>query len=449
MEKFVKEKVIVGLGETGWSCAQFFRNKQVPFRIADSRTKPPYLEKLKVEMPEVTVSLGEFVENDFLEADELIVSPGIDLRLPVFEMARQKGIKIRGDVDVFAEYNSKPVIAITGSNAKSTVTTLVGEMAKNSGINTGVGGNIGLPVLELLAEDRFSLIVLELSSFQLESTENLGASVATVLNVSPDHMDRYESFDEYVKAKLRIFNGCQKVVINQDATNFLADTEIAAERIYFGMNCEGVNLFCVTEKEGGQFIAMDGQPLFSVSELKISGSHNVSNVLAALTLGFAAGLPLEKMIEAAKVFPGLPHRCQWVRELNGINFYNDSKGTNVGAATAAIRGLAEKGNIILLAGGESKGAEFKELGKVMSEFGKLLVLYGADAMTIKDHVNNEIAGKVKILFADSLKEALQKAYVNAEKGDLILLSPACASFDQFRNFEERGCVFVDAVQELH
>jgi UDP-N-acetylmuramoylalanine--D-glutamate ligase len=440
-----KMKVVVGLGQTGLSCARYLARRQERFKVIDSRQNPPGLHQLQAECPDIELELGEFSEATLMNAAQLIVSPGVDQHIPAMQKAVAAGVPVTGDVDIFAHEVAAPMIAITGSNAKSTVTTLVGEMAKADGLNVAVAGNIGLPVLDLLQEPPASLYVLELSSFQLETTHELGAEVATVLNLSLDHMDRYSAMADYRDAKHRIFQDCRQAVINDDDPASIPDLSAHVRQWHFGLDENGASEFGVRYKAGERYLAFNGAPLLPVSELKIAGDHNVANALAALALGHAAGLSMPAMLSALKTFPGLPHRCQWVTEKRGVNWYNDSKGTNTGACIAAVKGLGGKGRIILLAGGQGKGADFSVLRGPLSVHARLAILFGEDAGLIETALQNAVA----IMRVSSMEDAVRLADAKAEGGDVVLLSPACASFDMFNNFEHRGEVFMHCVGELH
>ena len=440
-----KQKVIVGLGQTGLSCAKYLHSINEEFAVVDSRLAPPGLAKLKELCPNVEVELGSFKESTLMGAKELIVSPGVDLREPAIKNARAKGVPISGDINIFAKKVAAPIIAVTGSNAKSTVVTLLGEMAKKAGIKVAVAGNIGVPVLDLLQGSNYELYVLELSSFQLETTVALGAEVATVLNISPDHMDRYDSMQSYHEAKHKIFQSCKQAVINRDD---LLSTPLLPESVKqwrFGLSAGDLFEFGLVNVEGESFLAFNQEPLLAVNKLKIVGQHNISNALAALALGHAAGIKFDAMLAALKEFPGLPHRCQWISQQHGVNYYNDSKGTNVGACIAAIEGLGKPNKVILLAGGVGKGGEFSALAKPLAKFAKLLIVFGEDADLIKQSVGTSVT----VIKAASLEDAVDTARESAKEGDLVLMSPACASFDMYKNYEERGDAFVHAVEALH
>lgn len=437
--------VVVGLGKTGLSCARYLRRGNVPFVAVDTRAEPPGIAEFRREFPDVRLECGELNADTLCNAGTLVMSPGVDLRTPAVRQAISRGVKITGDIDLFAQAIDAPLVAITGSNAKSTVVTLVGEMAKAAGLRTAVAGNIGTPVLDLLNGEPYEIYVLELSSFQLETTTNLNAAVATVLNMSPDHMDRYDSMQAYHRAKHRIFQGARHVVVNRDDALTRPLLPATVKVSSFGVGPEDSRDFAVIEHDGAPHLAHERQPLLAVSELKIFGRHNVANALAALALGRAAGLAWEPMLETLRTFPGLPHRCQWVATVNGVRWYNDSKGTNVGASVAAIVGLGSTGRVVLLAGGVGKGQKFDELAPVMKRYGKLAILFGEDAEAIALVLRDV----VPVLHAGSLQDAVALAHAQAGEGELVLLSPACASFDMFDNYEHRGRVFVDAVEALH
>lgn len=437
--------VVVGLGKTGLSCARHLRRQNIPFVAVDTRAEPPGIAEFRREFPEVRTECGDLRSETLASAHTLVMSPGVDLRTPAISRAIARGVNITGDIDMFAKAVSAPLVAITGSNAKSTVVTLVGEMAKEAGLRTAVAGNIGTPVLDLLGEEPYEIYVLELSSFQLETTFNLNAAVATVLNMSPDHMDRYDSMQAYHRAKHRIFQGCRHVVVNRDDALTRPLLPATVKVSSFGLGPEDSRDFGVIEQSGKQYLAHDRQALLAVSELKIAGRHNIGNALAALALGHAVGLGWEPMLAALRKFPGLPHRCQWVATVGGVPWYNDSKGTNVGASVAAITGLGANGKVVLLAGGVGKGQKFSELAPVMKRFGKLAILFGEDA----EKIAQVLGGVVPVQQAASLQDAVDKAHAQAGSGDLVLLSPACASFDMFNNYEHRGQMFMDAVRALH
>lgn len=441
-----KQKVIVGLGQTGLSCAKYFGSRRENFKVVDSRQKPPGLIEFKQEFPNIELELGEFQHSTFINAEELIVSPGVDLRIPVLKESIAAGVPVTGDVDIFSKQAEAPIVAVTGSNGKSTVVTLLGEMALKAGINVAVAGNIGKPVLELLDEAPSKLYILELSSFQLETTTNLGAEVATVLNMSPDHLDRYDSMQSYHKAKHRVFQNCKQVVINKDDALSQPLLSEEVKQWCFSLNDyrNEVDEFSVLNVNNNDSISFNGKPLIAVKDLKIAGRHNIANALAALALGHASGINFEPMLEGLREFTGLPHRCQWVARKQDVNYYNDSKGTNVGACIAAIEGLGGKNKLILIAGGVGKDANFSALAKPVSEFVKIVILFGEDAKLIAKALKDSVA-IVEVL---NLEEAVACASNNAIDGDIVLMSPACASFDMYSNYEQRGEAFMSAVRDL-
>ncbi|HEY8940480.1 MAG TPA: UDP-N-acetylmuramoyl-L-alanine--D-glutamate ligase [Cellvibrio sp.] len=438
-----KVKAVVGTGITGLSVARFLAARQQAFVLLDTRTNPPNLEKIQQEFPGVTVECGELDLQTLLACDEIIVSPGVAVATPAIEQAKNAGIPVVGDIELFVRYAKAPIVAITGSNAKSTVTTLVGEMATAAGIKVAVGGNLGTPALELL-NDSVELYVMELSSFQLETVTKLNAKVATILNISADHLDRYENMRAYILAKLRVYFGAEHIVVNRK--DVLTHPPLAAgvKPIYFGGNAD-FGSFGLTEENGEEYLAKNLAPLMPSRELKIRGRHNVDNALAALALGDAAGIPMDAMLTALKRFKGLKHRCEFVATKNGVEFYNDSKGTNIGSTLAAIQGLArDPQQLIVILGGEGKGQDFTELAPALKAINSQVVLIGRDAPIIEQAV----AGATRITHANSMQDAVNKALQLANSGDAILLSPACASFDMFKNYEDRGEKFCAAVQEL-
>ncbi len=429
--------IIVGLGQTGVACARHLKRQAIPFMMADTRDNPPGLATLRQELPDIAIELGELKAATLLKARCIILSPGLALRHPVIQQCMQHGIEVIGDIELFARQAHAPIAAITGTNAKSTVTTLVGEMAKAAGLNVAVGGNLGTPALELLNDD-IELYVLEISSFQLETTYSLRAKVATILNISADHLDRYDNLQDYAAAKQRIYHHAKTAVYNlNDDLTYPPDQHNA---LSFG---DAPAMFHIAKRDQQFFLAYQDH-LIATNELPLPGKHNWLNYLAAWAMGTALGLPFAVMRDTMRRFPGLAHRCQLVGEYHGVKWYNDSKGTNVGAAEAAIVGIGQShaGNIILIAGGMSKGVDFSVLKPVMKQYIKTLILIGVDAPKIAADLN----GAVNMQQADSLAHAVALAAQSAVSGDIVLLSPACASFDMFKNFEHRGEVFCQTVK---
>lgn len=442
-----KRVLVVGLGKTGLSCAHYLSEHGVEVAVTDSRTHPPALDELQEMYPDIAVFVGGFNSEAFKRATCLIVSPGISLREPLIVEARARGAEIVGDIELFARNVNAPVIAITGSNGKTTVTSLLGDMAKTAGMDVRVGGNIGVPALDLLHEPRPDLYILELSSFQLETTESLNACAAAILNISEDHMDRYADINDYTAAKAKVYYGTGTLVVNLDDERVME----TANLIRKGRDLSGFtnskpseNQFGVCEKEINEdYLCFGDELLLAVSALKIKGKHNVANALAALALGKEVNIPLNSMLDTLKVFPGLPHRSQWITEKNGIEWYNDSKATNVGATIAALNGI-QANNIILIAGGQGKGQDFSPLKDVVKNKVKHLILLGEDAKLL----NDELSDSVKVSIVKNLSEAVTKAVEFAKSGDAVLLSPACASFDMFTGYEQRGDLFIAAVMEV-
>ena len=441
-----KKRIVIGLGVTGMSVVRCFLREGLPFAVADTRDQPPGLEQLKADHPELEIRTGALDADWLSQAAELVVSPGIAIAEPAIRAAAEAGVAIRGDIDLFCERITAPVIAITGSNAKSTVTTLVGDMARVAGIDVGVGGNLGTPVLDMLADGEQALYVLELSSFQLETTHLLRAEVATVLNISPDHLDRYDSMQDYYRAKHRIFRGCRKAVVNRDDSLTFPLLPGGVGQLAYHAGRPDLKLYGICREQDTEYLAVGLERLMPVSELRGRGQHNVVNALSALALGSAAGIPQDAMLQALREFRGLPHRCEFVADKKGVSWVNDSKGTNVGATVAALNGLgptlAPGAGIVLIAGGVGKGAEFSELNAPMQQYGRAQVLIGEDAQKIAEAV------AVETRFAQSMEDAVAQAAELAMPGDIVLLSPACASFDMFKNFNVRGEAFVQVVEAL-
>jgi UDP-N-acetylmuramoylalanine--D-glutamate ligase len=443
-------KVIVGLGQTGLSCARYFHAKGQSFRVMDSRFSPPALATFRSEFPDSEVELGGFNVSSLLQADEIVLSPGVSLQTPEIAAAIAQGIPVTGDIDIFSREANAPIVAITGSNGKSTVVTLVGEMAVKAGRRVGVGGNLdgkaSAPALDLLRAGERDLYVLELSSFQLETTQNLNADVAVILNLSEDHLDRYNSMQEYSAAKQRIFNGCRQVLINSDDSNSAPENTLDVPCWYYGLSAPSHNSAGLVSYKGEPWMFVADQAVMPVRDIRLVGRHNLSNAMAAFMLGRAVGLPEEAMVATLREFSGLPHRCQLVARLRGVDYYNDSKGTNVGATLAALEGIGERtdGDIVLIAGGVGKEQDFSPLLPAIDRYVKRVILIGKDA----DKIAHVIDQRVDIMRASSMEEAVAEACVSASAGDAVVLSPACASYDMFKDFAHRGRVFAAAVEAL-
>lgn len=429
---------ILGMGATGLSVARYLSAMGQSFVIADSRQQPPNLATVQQQYPDVPLMVGPFADDLLLGFDTVVVSPGISLAEPALVVARQQGVRLVGDVELFLAQAKAPVILITGSNGKSTVTQLVGEMAQTAGLSVGIGGNLGTPMLDLL-DDAHQLYVIEVSSFQLELVNDTRGAIAGLLNISPDHMDRYANLQQYHTAKHRIYRGSSTVIFNRQdpLTNPLLSQGVTVRS--FGLNRPDLDCFGVIEEEGEVWLARGLELLMPAADVAIKGSHNRANALAALALGHAAGIDMSAMLQTLKVFTGLPHRCEYVATIDQAVYIDDSKGTNVGATLAAINGFGEEGraHLILLAGGQGKGQDFSELNTPVSRFVKHVILFGQDATQIAAALD----GSRPVTFVDSLSAAVAKARAVAEAGDIVLLSPACASFDMFSGFEDRGRSF--------
>ena len=440
-----KKRMVIGMGKTGLSCARFLYAHGEQFAWFDTREVPPGLSDIGKLFPEADFYCGSLDAALLCNASEIIVSPGVSVMEPALRAAAQHGVPLVGDIELFVRSTSKPIIAITGSNAKSTVTTLVGEMAAACGLCVGVGGNIGTPVLDMLDNDaKYDCYVLELSSFQLETTFSLKAEVAVILNISDDHMDRYNNLQDYTLAKQKIYNNACHSIFNR-ADNLTCPSEnISGKRSSFGLDHGVESSVGVAQRNGESWLVCGaGTGLMRVADIRIAGNHNLANVAAAFAIAVAAGWDLVACADAVRQFKGLPHRCQWVAEKNGVRFYNDSKGTNIGATVAAIEGLCGNKNIVLIAGGDGKGADFSQLAPVVQQHVRQLVLIGCDAEKIA-----AACVSVPQVRAISMIEAVQKSQQLAKPGDVVLLSPACASFDMFSGYDDRGNQFCAAVEAL-
>ena len=437
-----RRTLVVGLGRTGLSVARYLARRGESVAVTDTRTDPPGLAALRRELPEVAAFLGGLAPEAFAHAERVVVSPGVPLDTPEIAAARAAGVPVVGDIELFALAAAAPVVAVTGSNGKSTVASLVAAMAVRAGRETRAGGNLGTPALDLLGEREPDLYVLELSSFQLETVEHLAPVAATVLNVSPDHLDRYPDLERYAQAKGRIYARARVQVVNRDDARARALATGPGRRVGFGLGrapAEGD--WGVVRRGGEAWLARGDEPLMPAAALRLRGAHNVANVLAALALGEAAGLPLEPMLEAARDFPGLPHRMSLVAERGGVAWIDDSKATNVGAAAAAVASLDRP--VVLIAGGQGKGQDFAPLARALRGRARAVVLIGEDAPRLEA----ALAGAVpELRRARTMEEAVRLAGGLARPGDAVLLAPACASFDMFEGFEDRGRAFAEAVR---
>ncbi|MEW5707644.1 MAG: UDP-N-acetylmuramoyl-L-alanine--D-glutamate ligase [Pseudomonadota bacterium] len=454
MELAGRRVLVVGAGLTGRSAVRYLHRLGARLRVADTRPEPPLAREIAQWVPGAELRFGPFEERTFSGVDLVVVSPGVPLSEPHLRRVREAGVPVVGDVELFARALAalpppRPkVLAITGSNGKSTVTAMAGAMGEGAGLATVVAGNIGLPVLDALPEvsgaGHPDLYVLELSSFQLETTESLRPDAAAVLNLSEDHLDRYRDLEEYAVAKARIFAGEGVQVLNRQDPRTLAMALPGRTVVTFGLDAppadEAYGLMAV---DGRRFLARGAERLLPMDELPLKGAHNAANGLAAWALAAAIGLPDAPLAQALTRFRGLPHRMQPVAEIGGVVFYDDSKGTNVGATVAALSGMDR--SVVLIAGGDGKGQDFAPLAAPVARHARAVVLLGRD----KERLAQALAGcTVPLLRVETMEEAVRTAYREARPGDAVLLSPACASLDMFRNYEHRAEVFAAAVRAL-
>ena len=437
---FRNQKIlIVGLGASGVSVLRYLHARGAQLACTDSRATPPGLAEAQALLDAAAIRVGELALPEAAESYALaVVSPGLAGDLPLLQQLRGAGVEVVGDIELFARTVQAPVLAVTGSNGKSTVVTLLGEMARAAGVKVAVGGNLGPPALDLLA-DEVQLYVLELSSFQLDSTHSLAPRAAVVLNVSEDHLDRHGSMDAYARSKARIYQNCEFAIVNRD--DALVPSMCNGSHS-FGLDVPGHDEYGLTEFQAQLWLTRGEQRLMAAAELKIQGRHNMANALAALALAEQAGLPMAACLQALREFSGLPHRCQWVADVAGVRYINDSKGTNVGAALAALQGLP--GPLLWLAGGQGKGQDFSPLAPVLATQARAAILFGEDA----GRIAAAISGAVPVHQEVDLAAGVKRAAALAQAGDQVLLSPACASHDQFKNYVARGERFTELVRAL-
>lgn len=440
-------RAVVGLGATGLSCVRFLASKGIEFYVVDSRENPPGLEQAKEFCSEDRIFTGSLDVLETLGVTELFVSPGIALRTPVLARLAERGVAMRGDIDLFCDYVDAPFVAITGSNAKSTVTTLVAMLLQASGKNAKAGGNLGLPALDLLAPNT-DFYVLELSSFQLETTHALQADLACLLNVSEDHMDRYKDLYEYQRAKQKVYRGCKAAVCNKQD---ILTAPLLAEGVpvrAFTTKSPDLKEYGLLNDDDGAWLCKGVERLYHTSQIALKGSHNHANVLAALAMLELLGVDVlsEAVGKVLKEFGGLPHRCETVRVFNGVTYINDSKGTNVGATLAALQGLGSSANknILLIAGGEGKGADFSALAKPVNNLVRTVYLFGKDA----DRIAEVLPSNTDVKHFDTLDQIVASIGQDSKEGEIVLFSPACASLDMYKNYEMRGAHFARLVAEL-
>jgi UDP-N-acetylmuramoylalanine--D-glutamate ligase len=431
--------VILGLGRTGVSCARHLAARGHEIRITDSRRDPPGLAELGRVCEDARLALGGFDESLLDGAHQVVVSPGVSVREPIVVAALGLGLDVVGDIELFAREVGGRTVGITGTNGKSTVTTLVGEMAAAAQVDVRVGGNIGRPALDLLAGEPAELYVLELSSFQLETTRSLVLEAAVVLNLTADHFDRYTGLADYGAAKARIYDNCATAIVNLDDELVRRMPRPGQRTVGFSLTREDAD-YALRNLAGAAWLTAGGESVLPVAGMHLAGRHNAANALAALALADACGLPRAAAARALAHFPGLPHRSQWVAEAAGVRWIDDSKATNVGAALAAVAGL--EGPLVIIAGGEGKGQDFAPLAKAFRGKVRRAVLIGRDALD----VGAALAGACDVEFAQSMDEAVAAARRAARPGDTVMLSPACASLDMFRDYAHRGEAFAAAVR---
>jgi UDP-N-acetylmuramoylalanine--D-glutamate ligase len=440
VQQTADKDLVVGLGATGLSIARYLKRNDCNAIFYDSRKEPPGLDKLAELFPDAELRLG----NDKLPRNvtRVIASPGIPDSHPLLRKARKKKLEIVSDIELFARDANKPFVAVTGSNGKSTVTTLLYHMCRADGRNALAGGNLGEPALDLLDQDVPDIYVLELSSFQLQRTENLPAAVALLLNVSPDHLDWHADEDEYRSAKYRIFKDADAAVINRADEEVAHRVEHCGRVASFGLDAPDADQYGLREEDGERFLARGDTLLLSIRDLALYGIHNQLNALAALAAGDLIGLDMAAMLQVLVEFPGLPHRMQFVARIGAVDYINDSKATNVAAAVASINSV--EGMLVLIAGGDGKGADFSELAEAVE--GKLrgVVLIGEDA----EKIAHALDTVMPVHFAENMDSAVHMAATCAESEDTVLLAPACASFDQYDNYMARGDAFCAAVEAL-
>ena len=435
-----RKDLVLGLGATGLSIARYLHRRAGDPLFFDTRKQPPGIEELDALWPDAELLLGDAQLPAGVE--RIIASPGIADSHPLLANARQQNIEIVSDIELFAREARAPFAAITGSNGKSTVTTLLYHMCRADGRNALAGGNLGEPALDLLERPVPDIYVLELSSFQLQRTETLPAAVAVLLNVSPDHLDWHSSAAEYRRSKYRIFREAQAAVINRADAEASRKSALLDRVISFGSDTPDSGQYGLRTENGATYLARGEKLLFAVNDLAMVGAHNQLNALAALAAGELLGLSMPAMLQVIAEFPGLPHRMQFVARVAGVDYINDSKATNVAAAVASINSI--DGSLVLIAGGDGKDGDFQDLAAAVDGKLRAAVLIGADAEKIALALDTVMP----VHFAADLRAAVRAAASYAETGDSVLLAPACASFDQFKNYGERGDVFAAAVGAL-
>lgn len=441
-----KLHLVIGLGATGLSCVRYLVSQNIPVMVVDTRDNPPKLAECRDAFPAVEIHLGQFSEAVFSKADVLVVSPGMSLDDPCIQRCLHNNISVMGDVEIFARDAKAPIVAITGSNGKSTLTTVMGELITNAGFQAVVCGNIGLPVLDAIMQPVPDFYVVELSSFQLDTTYSLKAKVAVVINVSPDHMDRYATVDDYRASKQRVYHHCEHAVVNADEPDIWQSLHFQSDPIAFTLEKPAPFAWGVITEGNEKYLACGDEKYIAVSELILQERHNCQNFLVALAMGSILQLPMDSMLTTLRHFSGLAHRCQFVRNTHGVIWYNDSKATNVGAAVAAIESVGQRvsGRLILIAGGDSKGVELTALQNPVKHYVSHVILLGKDA----DLLQSVLEGVADIKRVSTISDAVRVAHALSTSGDIVLLAPACSSLDQYENYMARGNDFVRAVNQI-
>lgn len=438
--KPARKDLVVGLGVTGLSIARYLNRSGLDAIFMDSRKEPPGIDELGDIWPDAEVSLGKMKLPK--NVGRLIVSPGVTDNDPLLKAARKSKLEIVSDIELFARDAQAPFVAVTGSNGKSTVTTLLYHMCRAAGREVLAGGNLGEPALDLLDQDKPDLYVLELSSFQLQRTDSLPAEVAVLLNVSPDHLDWHVDEEEYRQSKYRVYSQARSAVVNRADERAGEVVQDMDSVISFGLDEPADGQFGIKREDGIDYLARGDTMLIATSDMAMYGVHNQANALAALATGELLQLEMSAMLQVLNEFPGLPHRMQFVARKGSVNFINDSKATNVAAAVASVQSI--DGMLVLLAGGEGKGGAFGELAAALENKLRAAVLFGQDAGAISDALDTVMP----VYFAQDMRDAVSQAAAYAESDDTVLLAPACASFDQFENYKARGDAFRDAVEAL-
>jgi UDP-N-acetylmuramoylalanine--D-glutamate ligase len=433
--------LVMGMGVTGASCARFLATQGIGAEFVDTRPEPPQTNAILDAMPDARIHSGGQLDTLRPSIRRIVVSPGVDLTSPLISEGRRRGVDVVSDIDLFVGECTAPIITVTGSNGKSTVTSMLGDMLSTAGWYPAIGGNLGTPALDLLAPDK-DVYVLELSSFQLERSALIPAAAAVILNVSPDHLDLHGDMQSYTAAKARIYSECRHAVVNRDREELQGLVPVSTPVTSYGLGQPAVGELGIQTTSRGECLAFGDTLLLSADELPVLGRHNLSNALAALALGSALGANLHSMAQALKAYEGLPHRMQTVADLNGILWIDDSKATNAGAAAMSVASVSDP--LVLIAGGDAKGASFEALVEALTDRQCTAVLLGKDSAALAIALNEVCDVRI----VTDMHAAVTTATEIAVPGYTVLLAPACSSLDMYDSFEQRGDTFVAAVQEL-